>query len=290
MAFKFSPLKSVGFVGTVGAIALQACSGAPPQADNPSDSESTAAETAADGTGTLVVRANGEDFVRQGFTTKDGWDVSFDHLYVTLADVTAYQADPAYEPEKDSEISAKEQVSLGDPITVDLAEGDDAAEPIQVAEVEAPAGRYNALAWEMVPAASGPAEGYPLMLVGTATKAGETVDFTLKMSEELGFSCGDFVGEERKGILTAGETADVEATFHFDHLFGDGEAPPDDEINTGALGFDPLAALATDGQLEATSEDLEQQLSDEQYQTLLGILPSLGHVGEGHCEETQLTT
>lgn len=290
MAFKYSTLWSVGAAIGVAAIALPACSGDTPEAEVPAEAETATTEATDTETGTLVVRANGEDFVRQGFTTKDGWEVSFDHVYVTLADVTAYQAEPAYEPEKSAEISAKEQVSLGDSITVDLAEGDDAAEPIKVAEVEAPAGRYNALAWEMVPAPAGPSEGYPLMLVGTATKDGETVDFTLKMSEELGFSCGDFVGEERKGILTAGDTADVEATFHFDHLFGDGEAPPDDEINTGALGFDPLAALATDGQLEATSEELEQQLSDQQYQTLLEILPSLGHVGEGHCEETQLTT
>ena len=296
MPDKFLPRLAATSSILVISMVLAACGESPleetsePVGTTPESTETASDTASSEGTGKLVVRANGEDFVRQGFITKDGWQVNFDHLYVTLADVNAYQAEPAYDPEADSEINAKQQVSVTEPITVDLAEGDEAAEPIVVTQVDAPAGRYNALGWEMVPAPEGPSEGYSLMLVGDATKDGETIDFTLKMSEELGFTCGDFVGEERKGLLTAGESADVEATFHFDHLFGDGDAPADDEINTGALGFDPLAALAEGGQLDVTSSDLKQQLSDQEYQTLMGILPSLGHVGEGHCEETKLTT
>ncbi|MGB3613727.1 MAG: hypothetical protein WBA10_08035, partial [Elainellaceae cyanobacterium] len=40
--------------------------------------------------GTLEFRANGEDFVRQGFVSKDGWQMDFDHLYVTLSELKAY--------------------------------------------------------------------------------------------------------------------------------------------------------------------------------------------------------
>ncbi|MDY7015456.1 MAG: DUF4382 domain-containing protein, partial [Cyanobacteriota bacterium] len=75
-----------------------------------------------------------------------------------------------------------------------------------------------------------------------------------------------------------------------DHLFGDGEAPPDDEINEGALGFEPFAALAQDGTIEADSAALQEKLSEADYAKLMAILPSLGHVGEGHCQETQLKT
>jgi hypothetical protein len=124
---------------------------------------------------------------------------------------------------------------------------------------------------------------------GTASKDGETIPFAIKVNEELAFTCGDFIGDERKGILAADEEADLEATFHFDHLFGDGGAPPDDSINTGALGFDPLAALATNGTLDVDSAALQAGLSEEDYTTFLAILPSLGHVGEGHCEEVRLT-
>ncbi|WP_201278887.1 DUF4382 domain-containing protein [Leptolyngbya iicbica] len=260
-----------------------------PDADTTSESapeEEVAAAT--DGTGELTIRANGEDFVRQGFVTKDGWEVSFDHVYVTLTGITAYQSDPPFDAEAGGTPEATETVAIAETVTVDLAEGDDNAEPIMVKSVEAPAGRYNALSWQMMPAAEGPAAGQTIWMQGTATKAGETIDFVVKLDPELEYVCGDFVGDERKGILNADEAADLEATFHFDHLFGDGEAPADDDINTGALGFDPLAAIADGGTLDVDMAALEAQLTPEEYQTLMGILPSLGHVGEGHCEETQL--
>ncbi|MBD0336914.1 MAG: DUF4382 domain-containing protein, partial [Cyanobacteria bacterium Co-bin13] len=241
------------------------------------------------GEGTLIVRANGEDFVREGFTTRDGWEMEFDHVYVTLANIAAHQTDPPFDPQATKEISAQETVSVAEPVTVDLAEGDEGADPITVAEVKAPEGRYNALSWEMVGAPEGPAQGYSIVMQGTATRDGQTLPFVLKLSEELAFTCGDFVGDERKGILASDDEADLEATFHFDHLFGDGEAASDDEINTGALGFDPFAALAENGRVEADSQQLSERLDPAEYQQLLEILPSLGHVGEGHCEETNLT-
>ncbi len=235
--------------------------------------------------GTLTIQANGEDFVRQGFTTKDGWQISFDHVYVTLDNVKAYQTDPPFDPQKSDPLNAKTEVSLDQPITVDLAEDG----PIQVGELEAPAGRYNALSWQMV-SVPGISEGYPIMMVGSAVKDGEKIDFSLKLSEELSFVCGDFIGDERKGFVNSGDSANVEATFHFDHLFGDAEASAEDAINTGALGFEPLAAVAENGQLDIDSAALKTMLSDTDYQKLIEILPSLGHVGEGHCKETMLTT
>jgi len=237
-------------------------------------------------TGTLQLRANGEDFVRQGFVSKDGWQINFDHIYATLAAVQAYQTDPPYDPHQGGEPQGKETVTLVSMKTVDLAAGDENAEPILVAEITAPSGRYNALSWKMAPGTSEPTQGYPLVLIGQATKDGQTINFNLKINQELAFTCGDFVGDNRKGILQPGETADLEATFHFDHLFGDGESPPDDEINTGALGFSPLAALAENDLVEEDLTSLESKLAPADYQKLKGILPSLGHVGEGHCHES----
>lgn len=267
---------------------LLGCSGPKPTAEAPAD-PITAPEPS--GSGTLTIHANGEDFVRQGFVTKDGWQISFDHVYVTLGAITAYQSDPPYDPQDPSaELKAVEQVSLDQPMTVDLAAGDETADLVKVSEITAPAGRYNALSWQLVSAPAGPAAGYPLVLQGTATKDGQTLPFTLKLSQELAFTCGDFVGEERKGILAADGTADLEATFHFDHLFGDGSAPADDEINTGALGFDPIAALAQNGEVVADGEALKADMEPAAYQKMQEILPSLGHVGEGHCKETKLTS
>ncbi len=234
--------------------------------------------------GTLQFVANGEDFVRQGFVSKDGWAITFDHVYVALADVTAYQSDPAYDPHSGGDVQAQATVGLDGEHTVDLAEGGEDAPPIPVGEVsDAPAGHYNAVHWAMPLASSGPASGYALVVVGTAEKDGQTVDFTVKIDEEYAYTCGEYVGDERKGILQPDDTAEMEMTFHFDHIFGDAETPMDDDLNLGAPGFEPFAGAAEGGALDVSLTDLQATLSAEDYQMLVDILPTLGHVGEGHC-------
>jgi hypothetical protein len=240
--------------------------------------------------GTLQIRANGEDFVRQGFVSKDGWQITFDHLYVSLSEVSAYQTDPPFDPQSGKELQAKTKVSLPSPSVVDLALGDEAAEPILVGELSAPMGRYNALRWIMKKATEGPAAGSTLVLIGKAVKESKTVDFRLKFDREYTYTCGDFVGDDRKGILSSGKPADLEATFHFDHVFGDAETPLEDELNKGALGFEPLAALAQAGKLDMDQATLRQKLSSSDYTTLINALDSLGHVGEGHCEGVVIST
>lgn len=274
---------------------LSSCGSTPAAEAPPPEAESEAAEPAAeteseaaetmDGEGTLQLRANGEDFVRQGFVTKDGWNITFDHVYVTLANITAYQSDPPFDADAGGQPEAEVNVTADQTYTVDLAEGDENAETILIDELTAPAGRYNAISWDMVPAADGPSSGAVVTMIGTAERDGETVGFTIQLDRETTETCGDFVGDERKGILEADATADLEATFHFDHIFGDGEAAPDDEINTGALGFDPFAALADGGTLEADPATLQAELSAEDYEQLQQ--KHLAHVGEGHCSTSE---
>ena len=235
-------------------------------------------------TGTLQFHANGEDFVRQGFVSKDGWNISFDHVYLNLAEVTGYQADPPYDAHAGGDVKAKQQVSLEGSYIVDLAEGGEDADPILVGEVsEAPAGQYNAISWKMTKAADGPAKGYSLGIAGTAEKDGETISFNIGIDNELAFTCGEFVGDERKGVLSKDGVADLEMTFHFDHIFGDAETPLDDDLNVGAPGFEPFSGAAEGGTLTIDMAGLQSQLSAEDYQMLVDILPTLGHVGEGHC-------
>jgi len=235
-------------------------------------------------TGTLQFTANGEDFIRQGFTSKDGWELTFDHVYVNLADVTAYQADPPYDADKGGEVQAETEVGLPGTHTVDLAEGDENAPPILVGEVkDVPAGHYNAISWKMLKAAEGPAKGYSLVIIGKAVKDGKTINFTIKNEQEYKYTGGEYIGDERKGIVTEGGTADLEMTFHFDHIFGDAGTPADDELNVGAPGFEPFASLAEDGVVDVNMAELKEKLSPEAYQKLEEMLPTLGHVGEGHC-------
>ena len=42
-------------------------------------------------TGTLVFTANGEDFVRRGFVSEDGWTIGFHAVFANVYGPTAYQ-------------------------------------------------------------------------------------------------------------------------------------------------------------------------------------------------------
>jgi len=237
-----------------------------------------------DQTGLLIFTANGEEFIREGFVCKDGWSLSFDHAYVTLASVSAFQTDPPFETDLGWEFEdlIQGRVDLGGVLTVDLASPD--ADPAVVGEAEAvPSGRYNAIYWEMVRATGGPADGFVVLLVGTAEKNGETVDFEIGLDREVAYLGGEYVGDERKGILQAGGSATVEMTFHFDHLFGDFDEDPDDDINMEALGFGPMAALAVDGTLAVSLSDLESMLAADDFELLVAVMTHLAHVGEGHA-------
>lgn len=243
---------------------------------------------AQDGGGTLEFYANGEDFVRQGFVSKDGWAISFEHVLVNLTDIAAYQTDPPFEPDGEEPLEAMETVMLEDEYLVDLAEGDEDAEPLLIDVAEAaPAGRYNAVSWRMVNSETEDEEMiYALVIDGVAERDDEVIEFLIQIDEEYEYTCGEYVGDERKGILVDDGVANLELTFHFDHIFGDAELPMDDDLNMLAPGFDMLAALAEDGMLEVTLADLEAELAEEDYQMFFDILPTLGHTGEGHCRET----
>lgn len=241
--------------------------------------------SATDGEGTLTVVANGEDFVRQGFVTKDDWQINFERVAINVGEITAYQTEPAFNPDENTEIEATEKVTILDEVTtVDLAEGIESAEPIAVAQINAPAGSYDALGWSMIPLDDSGLSNQTIVLQGQAVKDAETVDFTLGFAVPVQYVCGEFVGDKRKGIVQQDESAEVEMTFHFDHIFGDRETPSDDPLNQDALGFQPLAELAQAGVLEADWQTLQQQLSAEDAQLLTEAIAGLGHVGEGHCK------
>ncbi|MGK7888204.1 MAG: DUF4382 domain-containing protein, partial [Leptolyngbyaceae cyanobacterium] len=192
------------------------------------DPSSTESGTTAAGTGSLTLTANGEDFVRQGFETKDGWAIAFDHLYVTVTEATAYQTDPPYDAKASDDLDPSTakvaQVLVDAPQMIDLAAGEADADPIAVTTQSVPSGRYNAIAWSIAPdQANG--NDYSIQLVGTATKGDRTIQFDLGLDPRFRYTCGDFIGDSRKGFLDPDQSADLEMTLHFDHIFGDGEAP-----------------------------------------------------------------
>ncbi|KJS82669.1 MAG: hypothetical protein JM58_14395 [Peptococcaceae bacterium BICA1-8] len=231
--------------------------------------------------GSLKFVANGEDFAREGFVSKDNWQISFDHVYVNLADIVGYQANPPYDAYEGGKIKFTSEVSLDKVYTMDIAQGD---EPSVVGKVEnVPVGHYNAISWNMVKGNEGPAKGNVLVLIGKAAKDNKTINFNIKFDQELLVKAGEFIGDERNGIVQEGKEAELEMTFHLDHIFGDFETPADDDLNLGALGFEPFANIADNGQLDIDNQGLKAKLSTSDYGRLTELLFSLPHVGEGHC-------
>ena len=237
---------------------------------------------------TLKLVANGEDFVRQGFVTKDGWQINFERLDVNLVEVKAYQVEGAFKPteaDRLDNLKYQDKVSFLDtPQVIDLAAGEADAEPIMVASTEANPGFYNAIAWKIdTGGAESTLAGKTMVFQGTATKDEQVIDFDISLNRPIQYLCGEYVGDERKGIIQAGQVGELETTFHFDHLFGDSETSPDNALNLDSLGFEPLAKLASGDSLTIDDIKLNQQLSPEDQEKLTEAIISLGHVGEGHC-------
>ncbi|MDJ0899948.1 MAG: hypothetical protein QNJ55_14175 [Xenococcus sp. MO_188.B8] len=173
--------------------------------------ESTAKQETIVSKGNLVLVANGEDFVRQGFLTKDGWQIEFDRLEVSVSQVIAYEVNSDYHQDLNKNLQSQPQVLiLEQATTIDLAAGDDQAKPIVVINTEAPEGFYNALSWKMQPAKDGLLPNQTIVLQGKAVKKQRNVNFLLGFHLPVTYYCGEFVGDSRKGMLQAGKSAEVE--------------------------------------------------------------------------------
>ena len=279
--YKFLWLAGVILLAPMGLVGCETGADAPPP------TAQTAPETAMTGQGTLTLIADAEDRMREGFVSKDGWQLNFNHAYVTFNNIRAYQTDTPFDPDQGTEPSATSTLEiLTSPQTVDLVGS--AEDTPTVTVTQAPAGHYNALYWEIISATDGPAQGSTLLLQGTAEKEGRTIDFTIGLDKPVGHYCGEFIGDERKGFLEAGGATELETTFHFDHFFGRADRPIDQSPNDQAIGFEPFANLAEGNTLNITSQQLQSRLSAEDYNTLVYSVTELGHVGEGHCRIEQL--
>ena len=237
--------------------------------------------SSAPATGSLAIYANGEDFVRDGFTSVDGWDINFDHLYVNIKNINAFQSETGYDASVggDPFSNTKSVSSVSGDFLVDLTQDRSTGEPVLIHTITSvEAGHFNSVLWEMS------SNDYPAyQLIGTASKDGETITFDISITENQSFACGEFVGDERKGFVNADETGELELTFHLDHIFGDADSEMTSKINEGALGFQPLADIAENGTLTVTSSDLATLFSTDDYDTFNYTIANLGHVGEGHC-------
>jgi len=223
------------------------------------------------GTGTINFTVNGEDFVKKGFTDRDGWKITFKHLYINIVNPTAYTQDN----------SVPSVTLLGD-FWTDLTKGGMDAKPIfiGVAKNIKPA-NYQSLKFQLRRKVSGKFKGYSIVMIGTAKKKNIKIPFKIKLNEEIDFDGKEgFVGDTIKGIVKNHGSTDVEMTFHLDHLFGDITADKKSHVRTGSVGFKFFKKYGTSTQVNVSQNDFKK---DKKYPVFLKALWSLGHLGEGHC-------
>ncbi len=248
--------------------------------------------------GTVIFTANGEDFVRNGFVSEDGWQMDFSNVYMNVYGPTAYQVveqqpvgifDPRHGGHPHENIpEGAAHVALMDDYFLQLKQ------PVfEIGRVQdAPIGNYNRLAFRVRPAIAESADlvpdfqGYSIVLEGTASKDEQSMNFLIKFTEEMDYyDCGP---NGDTGVLAQDSEATVEMTFHFDHIFGDAEQGPADtddtsSVNFSAVGFGPFADLATGNSLDLDQETMGQEMNGELYLKVIDTVRSLGHSGEAHC-------
>lgn len=231
-------------------------------------------------TGYLQLVANGEAFIHEGLVTKDGWELEFERVTLNLDAVVASQRGAiAPGDHQNTQQESKTVILVDDPVVVNLTEGKAGAVTV-VTRDAVPTGAYNAIAWQLVSQPDTPA----IQLLGIARKNDTTLNFQLQFDHSLTYLCGEYVGDQRKGLVKVAETGELEVTTHWDHLFGNGRAAPHEDINIQALGFTPIAAFEDEGTVKITYSELMQKLSPDHAELLNKTLQGLGHVGEGHCD------
>ena len=154
-----------------------------------------------------------------------------------------------------------------------------------------PVTEYRRLKWSLKRLADGQDKGYSLILKGKAVKGGKTIDFTIKFTEEVSWDAKEgYSGDIIKGIVKEGKTGEVEMTFHFDHIFGDGTSEMTTSVNKNAVGFGIFAKLAKNGAVSVDQSALKAKLSDAVYKKLVVAFQGLGHSGEGHAAISNTST
>jgi len=237
--------------------------------------------------GTLQFYSNGGDQIFVGMVSKDGWKMVFNHFYVSMNQITAYQTDPPYDPIYAADIIRYEtSITLDGIHTADIAQG--GGRRLVETVPDAPAGLYNAVSWMMAPGSEGPSAGYSVVMIGQAAKGNELINFTFKLDLKGGYQCGEYFvagrdATDRLGQLDSGATADVEMTYAVEYIFGDGSQPVSGILNRMALGFDPLAALAVDSVVDIDLTGLKNQLSADDMMLFTNAVPEIGKVGVGRC-------
>lgn len=239
-------------------------------------------ERAIEEKGDLAFVASGESLIKDGFTSCDGFKLSFTHVYVSVDKVKAYMTSKPDSIKNGAKFEYSEMVDFKGKKTVDLLALDYNEKASLVGlNREVKTGIYNAVSWDIVKSDDEKMKGNSIVLIGKASKNGITTPFEIRFDVENSVYAGEYIGDERKGIVLKNKQSDLEMTYHFDHLFGISKG--DDSVNKDAFGFEKFMDLKDGSKIDIELKDIKGKISEEDYSRLIRNVYSLAHVGEGHC-------
>lgn len=199
-----------------------------------------------------------DELLQQGFTSKDFWQIRFEHVYITFD---------------------------GKGRTIDLSDGDEPLGAIlsqwrgnemnTASDATNPA-KSSQLSGRIIKASGGPSQGYSIYLQGKAYRENNRIEFTLKFEQDFLVKCPSQGSGKSK--------SDGALSLRLENLFGDARLPAEGEVNQGALGFDALTELAEKESLTMDMAMLKQRLSPEAIATLQKQLGRLIYLGDQVCE------
>jgi hypothetical protein len=246
----------------------------------------TGCEVAAEGEGTLRIRAYGEEFIEDAIPADavvDGWSITFSKFLVSVGEISA------------------DGMPLEGWFVFDLAQSSGGAGH-EVGTLTVPAGLVEHLDYRVAPSRSATAGnataadvelmngmGWSLRVEGTATRAAESIAFAWGFDTDTAYThC-----HTEQEVSDGGE-ATSQMTLHADHLFYDdlelpepnvtfdlvasADAEPDGEVTPEELRAVDITGLANYG---VGSRDITNLWTFIAAQT-----STLGHIdGEGHCDQ-----
>lgn len=215
-----------------------------------------------DAEGTIVVTAYGEEFVEEGLTTDDGWDVQFDRFDVSFGGVSI----------ADAIVTAATTVDVAVP---------SAGQGHEIGRVTVPTGTYDDARFTITRVA----------IKGRAQKDGVEKRFALAFDDAVSYSLCETSTRVRKGA-----EARFEITIHADHLFFDSRASAEPNLLFQALADADADDddVITEDELEAAGLGAYDPGSDgadidNLWDYLERLITEIGHAdGEAHCVATRI--
>ncbi|MBZ0270715.1 hypothetical protein K8I61_01665 [bacterium] len=240
------------------------------------------------GSGDLDFVIDGGAELRGEITSKDGWRLVWDHVYVHLTDVVAWRADIAKHAGETHDGDAGEagDEHVSPPVNDFYVELTKAAEPsVFITAGGVPAGRYGMIEFNLSPDTPKHGDddvfGNAFTILVDADKDEEHLFLTVTVRDAYEFlDCGPNpdvapVTPESAGQAVVGIDASP--------IFGNVNLAGDDPLNEASIGFQPFADAATTEVLVVKHHDLHDTLGDDLAERFLDSLALAGRTGAARC-------